>query len=125
MYKPVLPPFNNLPLFCYDVNSLYPHVMSVNDFPVGNPVLSFDKDLNNYFGIIHCRVQTPEYMDKPVLPFRGDDGIIYFPLGHWTGTYFSEELKEAVNLYGYKVEILYGYKFDRGSHIFTSLNIMS
>lgn len=67
---------------CYDVNSLYPFVMSINDFPVGNPVLSFDKDLNNYFGLVHCRVQTPEYMEKPVLPFRGDDGIIYFPLGN-------------------------------------------
>jgi len=30
-------------------------------------------------------------------------------------------LKDAVNLYGYKIEILFGYKFNRGSHIFTDL----
>jgi hypothetical protein len=30
-------------------------------------------------------------------------------------------LKEAVNFYGYKIDILYGYKFERGSHIFTDL----
>ena len=42
--------------------------MSINDFPIGNPVLSFDKDLNNYFGIVHCHITTPEFMDKPVLP---------------------------------------------------------
>jgi len=37
------------------------------------------------------------------------------------GTYFSEELKDAVNLYDYKIDVLYGYKFNRGSHIFTDL----
>ena len=89
VYKPFAT-FGN-PIYCYDVNLLYPFVMSNNDFSVGNPVLSFDKDLNNYFGIVHCNIITPEYMDKPVLPFRGDDGIIYFPLGNWKGTYFSEE----------------------------------
>ena len=119
VYKPFAT-FDN-PIYCYDVNSLYPFVMSNNDFPIGNPVLSFDKDLNNYFGILYCNITTPEYLDKPVLPFRGEDSTIYFPLGNWKGTYFSEELKEAVNLYSYKIEIIYGYKFERGSNIFTDL----
>lgn len=52
-----------------------------NNFPIGEPILSFDKNLNNYFDIIHCKIQTPEYMDKPVLPFKGDNNIIYYPLG--------------------------------------------
>lgn len=30
-------------------------------------------------------------------------------------------MKEAVNLYGYKVDILYGYKFERASNIFTDI----
>lgn len=34
---------------------------------------------------------------------------------------YCEELKEAVNLYGYKIDIIYGYKFDRGSNMFTDL----
>jgi len=68
-------------IYYYDVNSLYPFVMSKYDYPIGEPILSYDKDLNNYFGIVHCRVQTPPYMEKPVLPFRGDEGTIYYPLG--------------------------------------------
>jgi hypothetical protein len=59
--------------------------MSNNDF-VGNPILSFDKELNNYFGFIYCKVETPDNLDIPILPFRGDDGCgsntIYFPLGN-------------------------------------------
>jgi hypothetical protein len=69
-------------IYYYDVNSLYPFVMANNDYPIGEPILSFDKDLNNYFGIIHCKITTPEYMDKPVLPFRGEDGTIYYPIGN-------------------------------------------
>jgi DNA polymerase type B, organellar and viral len=30
-------------------------------------------------------------------------------------------LKEAVNKYGYKIEIIYGYKFDKGKGLFTKL----
>lgn len=35
--------------------------------------------------------------------------------------YFSEEIKDAVNKYGYKIEILFGYKFKKGSNIFTNI----
>jgi DNA polymerase type B, organellar and viral len=69
-------------IYYYDVNSLYLFVMANNDYPIGEPILLFDKDLNNYFGIIHCKITTPEYMDKPVLPFRGEDGTIYYPIGN-------------------------------------------
>lgn len=105
----------------YDVNSLYPFVMANNDFPIGEPTLFFDKELNNYFGIIYCKVTTPKYKDKPVLPFRGDDGTIYYPNGNWKGMYFSEELKKAVNKYGYKIEIIYGYNFEKGKGLFTKI----
>jgi hypothetical protein len=104
----------------YDVNSLYPFVMANNDFPIGEPILSFDKGLDNYFGFIYCKIITPKYLDKPVLPFRGDDGTIYYPLGNWFGMYFSEELKYAITL-GYKIEVIYGYKFEKKSGIFTKL----
>jgi hypothetical protein len=57
-------------------------VISINDFPIGEPILFFDKDLNKYFGIIHCKTTTPEYIDKPILPFRGEDGTIYYLLGN-------------------------------------------
>jgi hypothetical protein len=77
-------------IYYYDVNSLYPFVISINDFPIGEPILFFDKDLNKYFGIIHCKTTTPEYIDKPILPFRGEDGTIYYLLGNWISTYFSK-----------------------------------
>jgi hypothetical protein len=34
--------------------------------------------------------------------------------------YFSEELKLAVNDYGYEISPIFGYKFEKGSNIFTS-----
>lgn len=100
-------------IFIYDVNSLYPYIMSIKDIPVGKPVLSYDKKLDNYFGFIYCRIRTPNVLDKPVLPFRNDHGLLYNPLGNWEGMYFSEELKESVYKYNYNIEILYGYKFER------------
>jgi hypothetical protein len=69
-------------IYVYDVNSLYPYVMSNRDFPVGKPVLSFDKLLDNYFGYVYCNVETPKYLDKPVLPFRSDKGLLYNPVGN-------------------------------------------
>lgn len=69
-------------IFVYDVNSLYPYIMSNRDFPVGKPILSFDKLLDNYFGYVYCNVETPKYLDKPVLPFRSDKGLLYNPVGN-------------------------------------------
>jgi hypothetical protein len=77
VYKPI---GNNIKY--YDINSLYPFVMANNNFPIGNPTLSFDKDLNNYFGFVYCKIITPNNMDIPILPFRGEDGTIYYPLGN-------------------------------------------
>ncbi len=110
-------------IYIYDVNSLYPHVMVKNEFPIGQPLLSYDTNLDNYFGFVFCHIETPEYLDKPVLPYRGKDGRLYNPIGNWDGMYFSEELKKAVKEYNYKVKVIYGYKFKKSNDLFNDFII--
>nr|YP_010759082.1 hypothetical protein QEO35_mgp37 [Hericium alpestre]WEX31996.1 hypothetical protein [Hericium alpestre] len=108
-------------IYIYDVTSLYPYVMVNYYYPTGSPTFSYDDNLNNYFGFCYVEVETPEYIHKPILPFKGSDDKIYYPIGKWTGMYFSEELKNAVNNYNYKVKILYGYKFEKSNNLFTEM----
>jgi len=105
----------------YDVTSLYPFAM-LNDMPTGNMLFSTDFNINNYFGIVFVEVDTsgldPKYLDYPLLPHK-IDGRMYNPLGKWIGWYFSEEIKLAIS-FGYRIKVLYGYKFDKTSGIFNS-----
>lgn len=104
--------------YYYDINSQYPFAM-MNDMPLGKPVYSTDPDLDNYFGVVKARIKTPAFLEYPVLPKRCEDGRIRCLLGEWVGTYCSEELKNARDNYGYQVEVIDGYKFERGK-IFNS-----
>lgn len=109
-------------LFHYDVNSLYPAVM-LNPMPGGQILFSTDHNLNNYFGIVFVTVNTIEfensnYKNYPCLPIK-IDGRMYNTLGKWTGWYFSEEVKFAQQM-GYKIDVHYGYKFDKIEGIFNN-----
>jgi len=46
--------------YYYDMNSQYPFAM-LNDLPVGNPTLSNDTNLNNYFGFVYGEITAPSY----------------------------------------------------------------
>jgi len=100
-------------LYYYDVNSLYPYAM-VKPMPLNliktHKNMEEVKDFNSFFGFVKCKVTTPKNMLKPILPFK-HLGKTIFPLGTWTATYFSEEIKEAMKL-GYKFNFLEGYEFD-------------
>ena len=90
------------------------------DMPVGQPIfvkgnLTLSDDL---FGFFYTEIISPQSLNIPILPYRTNDGGVYCPTGSWFGWYFTEELKQACKLYGYKVNLLYGYKFERES-IFT------
>jgi len=107
-------------IYAYDVNSLYPYVMSKFDFPIGDPVY-IEGDItnswieDNLFGFFYCKITTPENIKHPILQthIKTKDGIrTVSPLGSWEGWYFSEELKNALN-FGYKFEISRGYLFER------------
>lgn len=87
--------------------------------PVGEPKYSKIKDLNEIFGFVHVKVISSN-LDKPVLPVRifqnGEEKLI-FPNGEWSGWYFSEEVKLAKE-YGYQIEVLESYIFDKGFNVF-------
>lgn len=107
-------------LYSYDFNSLYPYAM-LQDMPVGEPTFSLVKDLSKIFGFVKVKVTSPANIYIPVLPCRvkskGGDYKLLFPVGSWTGWYFSEEVKLAVR-YGYKVEVIESYIYQRGINVF-------
>jgi len=99
----------------YDFNSLYPYVMKEYPMPVGLPLKSYAfKTID--FGVAYAKITTPKNIKYPLLPFK-EKGKLIFPKGSWTGWYCSPELKKAEEI-GYKIEIIYGYKFQQ-DHIFT------
>lgn len=113
-----IPILNNL--LSYDYNSLYPSAMLM-PMPVGIPIHSMCKDLNKIFGFVRAKIIAPG-INIPVLPCRVNvNGVekLIFPIGEWTGWYFSEELKLAIE-YGYKVEILESYIFEKRNNCFTN-----
>ena len=64
-----------------DFTSLYPYIQKYGAFPIGHPEIITQnfKSLENYFGIIYCRIVPPEDLFLPVLPFRSNNKLV-FPL---------------------------------------------
>jgi len=112
VYKP-----HGYNLYYYDVNSLYPFAM-LNDMPVGNPIYSTNSNLKELFGFVKATVTSPDNIKKPILPYKSSKGLI-FPTGTWTGWFFSEELKQAQNEFGYQVVVHESYIFQRDNQLFT------
>ena len=105
-----------------DVNSLYPSVNMFDEYPVGHPeiILSNFQSIDNYFGVIFCRVLAPQHLFRGILPRRVKQKLL-FPLcakcadtvqiescSHsiseraMTGVWVSEELKLALSK-GYEI----------------------
>jgi hypothetical protein len=102
-------------VYYYDVNSLYPFAMlnamphkALND---GKIIDLSNRSLDSFLGFAEVKIFCPHNMAKPVLPFHKDGKTIY-PVGTWTDTYFSEELK-AVQKLGYKITLIKGIEFDK------------
>lgn len=113
VYKPV-----GKNIHRYDVNSLYPFVMHNNFMPTGNPIY-FEGDIlkidSNSFGFFEVKVIAPDNLNIPILQTKikiNNLNKTVAPLGIWSGVYFSEEIKNAMN-HGYQFEILRGYIFDK------------
>jgi hypothetical protein len=70
----------------YDSNSHYPAAM-LNDMPVGDPVISDEKDLNKIFGFCYAKVTAPteDKLTHPTLPFRDTSGLTTCPRGKFEG----------------------------------------
>lgn len=100
------------PGYHYDVNSLYPYVMSAfPEYPIGRPYFT-DKPAmaEHYFtrwqrdhvglGFINCKVFIPQ-QNIPPLPVKM--GKLCFPCGEIYGTWTYEELDYAVRECGVKI----------------------
>ncbi|CAH0387605.1 unnamed protein product [Bemisia tabaci] len=109
----------------YDITSLYPYVCKYRPFPVGHPkrILIGDQcntNIEEYNGLIMCKVLPPFNLYFPVLPVKFD-GKLMFPLCRacmeekyqddcphtieercLTGAWVSFELKKAVEK-GYEI----------------------
>ncbi|KAL2505782.1 DNA-directed DNA polymerase [Abeliophyllum distichum] len=109
-------------LVYYDVNSLYPYIMTTFDMPGGVPVWHGNlegKELSDLYGFIEAYVVCPRTINRPFLPYRDRNNILLFPTGKFVGVYFSEEFIYARNL-GYKIYPLRGYLFEKKPSPFVS-----
>lgn len=107
-------------LYYYDVNSLYPFA-ALNPMP-GNKCtyLEFFNDtslacVNNLFGYFYCEIETNNNYFG-LLPLHIKLGLV-MSNGKWSGWYFSEQLKFAVDK-GYKVKVIKGYHFNKEENVF-------
>ena len=63
-------------------------------------VASYDTinwDINSMFGFFEAIITTPKNINIPLLPFKQDNQTIH-RRGTWQAIYFTEELKEVINM---------------------------
>ena len=113
-------------LYYMDVTSMYPFVMSVYPFPIGEPkvftrhgVFPYEHDfilLDLLFRLQKCTVIPPKHLCHGVLPER--DVVspkVTFPLTEMTGAWTHVELQLAVSV-GYIVkEVHVQHHFEKTS----------
>ena len=105
-------------IYWYDVNALYPSQMHDQLMPVGNAIF-FKGDIRKVdpdaFGFFYCEIVAPDKIKHPIIQthVKTKGGIrTIAPIGTWEDMLFSQEMDNAQN-YGYKFNILWGYKFER------------
>ena len=72
------------------------------------------------FGFFFVKVTSPDELNHPILlrKVNTDQGLRSVAgLGTWEGWFFSPELENAID-WGYKVEIIRGYRFEQ-SYLFS------
>jgi len=101
----------------YDINSQYPFAQC-NFMPVGNPLLSTNPDLNYYFGFVYAEIIPP--INSPdqdyILLHKNEKGERLNSRTPFKSMIFSEELKQAINEFGYKCTVYWGYHFPHKSN---------
>ena len=93
------------PLYYYDVNSLYPHVMKTEPYPDVdainyNPREYDPEHIWEHEGMSKVTVRAPD-MYCPILPFKYDHKTL-FPTGEITGAWCHNELRYALRN-GYEI----------------------
>jgi DNA polymerase type B, organellar and viral len=107
-------------LFYYDVNSLYPTVMSRGDMPIGAPIV-FEGDIRaiepEAYGFFYCKITSPDNLEHPLLQRRietSEGTRTIAGLGTWHGWICSIEMDNAIK-FNYQFEIIKGYQFEKGN----------
>lgn len=118
----VFKPYLKSQSYYYDVNSLYPYIMSKFPYP-----FQFVKTLYNvpsyklshYYGFAYVTVSVGQcYI--PLLPYRLNGKIIY-PTGTFNGIYFIPELLNAIKHSPTKILHVHTiYIFKKHFHLFSS-----
>ena len=110
--------YNREQLYYYDVNSLYPFVMSTLEMPIGKPI-AFEGDITTVdpeaYGFFYCEITCPDDIEHPILQRRikTADGVRTIAgVGSWTGWVSSKEMETCLDL-GYTFNIIRGYKFKK------------
>jgi hypothetical protein len=106
-------------VYGYDVNSLYPFIMANFPMPVGN-IQYFEGDIKKYqpdaFGFFYCKIEAPQDLMHPILQTHVNTKAGLRTIAG-VGTYhdmvFSHSMDIAIKA-GYKIEILWGYTFEKG-----------
>jgi len=83
------------PVYVLDINSSYPKEMQKNEFPD----TSFIEDSSIFtheFGIGDFTVHVPETLFVPPLPFRSEEGRLFFPVGTFRGWWTYAEMRFAM-----------------------------
>ncbi len=117
----------------YDVTSLYPFINKTGKVVVGHPKIITENfgDVNNYEGLIKCRIIPPRGLYVPVLPSKINGKLLFAlcrtcgesqqqcPCSHsdmeraMTDTWITDEVKKAIDK-GYRIETIYEvWHFDR------------
>ena len=108
--------------FHYDLNSLYPHVMEQQLYPVGEvneirqdgltpqqklDVFHTGRQLKVFY-VVHATVEIP-YQHIPPLPVRNKEGRLVFPYGRVTGYWCTPELDYALDHCGVELVEVHHY----------------
>lgn len=106
--------------FYYDVNSLYPYVMSKYEYPIdkGKTCSLDDETIKNFFGYVEVDVTAPN-LYIPFLYQKLGQSMVAYSNTSWSGVYFSEEIKYALTL-GYKFKYGKAIAYSRSDKLFTS-----
>lgn len=80
--------------------------------------ISKKANLKELFGFLWCKIPDPCRQLLGLLPVKTKTGIV-FPMGEWSGMYFSEQLKYSVEN-GSDINIKWRYKFIRVNNVFTN-----
>jgi len=107
------------PIYCVDVNSMYPYQMKTQKFPtradrwlIAPDEKTITKYLNDHLLIAYCMLKT----DQPVFPYRADNKTL-FPIGRFRAALTTPELKHAFE--HHLIEKIYYATVYRSDNIFS------